>query len=52
MWRAFWVAMREPVKRYAPDQRITIAVDVDSDQALVKLAILAKKAEQLRRMSS
>lgn len=45
MWRAFWAAMREPVRTYAPDHRITIRVDVDSSEAEATLARLAAKAE-------
>jgi hypothetical protein len=48
MWRAFWVAMREPVKRYAPSSTLVVRVDVDCEDAMLKLTALAQKAARLR----
>lgn len=47
MRQAFWMAMREPVKRYAPDQRVTIYVDVDAADALQKIADLSARVQRL-----
>lgn len=33
MWRAFWVAMREGAKVYAPDKALHITVSVDASDA-------------------
>lgn len=48
MWRAFWAAMREPVRRYAPDATYTIRVDVECEDALRQIDALAERAQQLR----
>jgi hypothetical protein len=48
MWRAFWVAMREPVKRYAPSSTLSIRIDVDADDAMATLHALALKAARLK----
>jgi hypothetical protein len=48
MWRAFWTAMREPVRRYAPTSELQIRVTVDADDAVATLKVLAEKAARLR----
>jgi hypothetical protein len=48
MWRAFWVAMREPVSKYAPHSTMTLRVDVDIDDAMRKLEALVARADGLR----
>lgn len=47
MWRAFWVAMREPVSAYASERTMTIRVDIDADHARAVLDELAEKAARL-----
>lgn len=48
IWRAFWVAMREPVRRYAPSSELTVRVTVDATDAEATLQALADKAARLR----
>lgn len=48
IWRAFWTAMREPVRAYAPDKTLTLRVDVDDTEAQAKLQRLLEKADALR----
>ncbi len=46
MWRAFWCAMREPVERYALRRTVEIRVEVDSRDAMQRLAELTEAAER------
>lgn len=48
MWRAFWAAMREPVKRYAPDQTLMVRFEVDSEEAMERINALLAKAGELK----
>ena len=48
MWRAFWAAMREPVRKYANGPVSTLQIEVEATQAEAVLDRLIVKAEKLK----
>jgi hypothetical protein len=39
MWRAFWLAMREPVRTFAPEPFLTLRVDVSEVENLTAVEL-------------